>query len=1180
MRTNGDIVSSVRDRGARTSGFTLIELGFGVVILVIGVIVLINHLSASYAQTQSEKDRVFAYSKAQAMLSEIHAYVDRGAVSAAIGLDKLDDGTVSKSTLTITEENGTLVAPDHPISGNIQQHGDWLWWRRISVRPFMGLNNRNVRYVTIRIYKMSKAGIEHQVANLSSVVNSVGSAYPTSQVFDIYLLAVENIPGWWVFMEAIVPFVESAITDLESRNPGLKMRTHWITKASYGRNQVYRPYINDTTDSVQPVTSVYFYPGRMPTGNASSFYYVPDLVKGRMAFDGVERHGYDAVTNPYPYAVADYFNHAMRYPRERAFHGVRVGEVAARKQQIATALGLGVSPPPDLDDMSEEPTLRLFLEDLNTNPDKYRNALVINLHGELMPMPSLRNYSDPAKAPDVLPNVRVVVHPEELRTQRDPSTSIDDVVLRVYAYATDPDAYAGANPMPAQNPIAIQVIGLDLTDPAATSGLIAGAQISKLPGGVPVSGDMRYYPFSAAKTAAQSPATNEMHYTVEFRDPGIGQEKFTLIKLFHTPVRAQEVDDGNGTLRGLNSGVRSRLYNMEYVPACTEVALDFSRNLYTPGVGPKNTARWAVRIPGSVFAQGRFVDTTGNYYNPGADVTLTVRTRIWDPLAPGGDPLQTGSAWPTVIEPDNFSETYTWWADSATDVPITERSQFQGDPRHNPYKDLYNSVGADFANGYSWFHDTLQNDAQNSAADYPGLHAARLRNGWDGRLRQDVPRFFELLRNGLVQSGAVYTTLTGFSYFYMGHGNEIGYDAANGYPNSIPCNPGPWTTSTVGTRNVNNITVYREFVRTTTAGYWWGMPWLGELYPDNMYTPQWVALDPGGKLRGNLDAGASSSSHFMLAQDYGTYWSSNRRAYGTRLYAMQQRTAEKGSTSFFNIDNAPGRFGHVYSGGNGSLLGSGSQIGSNYNFPVPTSAPINRPFTLTGTPTAPPEFNYAPYTTTRGTAQLRATYYDHPSGNIGSGLVQLTATGNTAAAYVVVNGISNSVASGSSFVAKWSLLTMIHSFFETGATSLTHRIEMPPRVEIQSPSEITELKNPTSVPISYHVFWVRWDGQPYTAATPVSFAEDETELEYVLMYSRDNAQSWLYVQDDTPATISQRPASPAYLLPDSVVGPETFTWSTPAASFPEASYVLRVECYRANQMLHYSEHQAKIYISR
>ena len=95
-------------------------------------------------------------------------------------------------------------------------------------------------------------------------------AYPTTQVFDLYLIAVENIPGWWVFMDSIRPFVESTITDLETRNPGLEVRTHWVTKASFGRNQVYRPFTNDAQDSLQSIDQAYHYPGRMPDGSAST----------------------------------------------------------------------------------------------------------------------------------------------------------------------------------------------------------------------------------------------------------------------------------------------------------------------------------------------------------------------------------------------------------------------------------------------------------------------------------------------------------------------------------------------------------------------------------------------------------------------------------------------------------------------------------------------------------------------------------------------------------------------------------------------------------------------------------------------------------------------------------------------------------------------------------------------
>lgn len=1153
----------------------------GLVVLMIGSIVMVNHLTTSYTTSRQQKDRIDAFNKAQAMLTEIQAYVDRGAISAAIELDSLDDGVTNKPTLTITTDpSGNLLLPSHPLSGNYQRGGDWVWGRRISVQPFQGLNNRDVRYVTVRIYKRSLSGVDRLKASLSSVVSSSGSAFPTTQVFDVYLLAVENIPGWWVFMEAVVPFVESAITDLENRNPGLELRTHWITKASFGRNQVYRPFINDTADSQQPVDRVYYYPGRMPSGNASTFYYVPDMIKARMSFDGTEKGGYDANTNPLPYALADFYNHSMRYPREKAYNDARVAAVRARKVAIEQAAAASLPPPAPLYDMSEEPTLRLFYEDLCSNPDRYRNALIINLHGELIPFPSLRNYSDPAKNPESLPQIRVVTHPEELRTKREPSgTGIDDVKLRVYAYNTHPDAYTGAPLMPEQYPIAVQVMGLDLTDSANANGLMTGVTLENLRGGVDVDGEFDYYPFQDSLEKGQSPLQDQMYHEVSFVDPGAGIEKYTLLKLYNTPVVAPYIQGSDGKNRGIKNSKRGRLYDLEYIPSCTEAGLDFSRTLYSTGSRPKNTARWLVTIPGSVFSQQKFIDVTGQSYDPAADVVLTVRTRVWDDTLLA-DPMQSGQLYPTPIQPDNFSETYTWWADSAADVPMTERSQFQGDPRHNPYKDLWKN-DPDFPNGYNWYHDSLNNDGNNGRVDYPGLDTAVLRNRWQGQIRQDAPRFFEILRNGLVNANAVYTTLTGFSYYYMGHGNEIGYDASNGYPNSIPVNVGPWSNSTTsGTMYAQNITGNRCYIRNSGSQYWWGMPWLGELYPDHVYTTQWVGLDGAGKPRGNLTAAGNSASEFYRKRDEDVYGNSAFKAYATRLYQAKQRAQSLGCTSFFNIDNNPGRFAHFPSSGNGSLVGPGVELGNNYNYPIPTSAPINRPWSVATSGNVAEEYSHMPYSVNRFTASVIDQYYDHPTGNIGSGLVELVNANNTDAAYIVVNGISNAVASGSSFIAKYSLLTMVHSFLEGGDPALNHRIKMPPRVEIQSPTEITELNLPTQIQLVYDVFWARWDGQSYTGSTSAGFSETETDLEYVLMYSRDNGQTWLHIVDDSPASPGERPTSAMYLTPDQGTGQESINWVTTPSNFPEGSYVLRVEAYRANQSLHYSQHQVKIYITR
>jgi len=1166
-------------------GFTFAELAFGLLVFVIGAVVLINHLSVNYSATRAQSDRVFAFAKAQAILAEVQAYVDRGDAAAAIDLDALDDGTTNRSALTISKEGGNLVTADHPLSGNSQRDGEWVWWRRITVQPFQSLSNRNVRYVTVRIYKKDNNGVDLQLAEISSVVHSVGSAYPTTQVYDLYLIALENVPGWWVYMEAIKPFFESTLQDLQARNPGLELRTHWITKASYGRNRWYRPYINVAADSNANVPNVYWYPGKMPTGSASANYYVPGAMKANMSYDGVATHGYDADLNPYPYALADWFNHAMRYPQEKALHDQRVAAATARRLAIEDANRNGGTPPPEMDDGSEEPTYRLLLEDMCTNPDKYRRALIVNLHGELLPMPSLRNYSDAAKDPENLPEVRVVTHPEELRTKRT-ATITDDVWLRVYSYVTSPDHYTGSTTMPVDRPIAVKIMNVDLT--ASGGGLIAGAEVRRLVGGVDVGGSSAYLPFANAPQRSAATYPNEMCYTVQFVDPGAGQEKFTLIKLYNSPVRTPylQIPSGTGPFYGIANTTRARLYGLEYIPSCTEAGGDFSRDLSVTGDGPKNTARWRIKLPSSVYTLSRFVTITGGYYNPNADVTLKVQTLIWDDSRTTAENLQFGQVFPqptdaTLFRPDNLSETYTWWADSATDVPMTERYQFQGDPRHNPYRDnLKSTTTPDFQDGYNWFFDSLNNSGQNAAADYPALSSGNLRNLWLGRLRQDLPRFFQLFRTGLVNTGSVYTTLTGFSYYYVGFGNEIGYDSANSYPSSIPVNLRPWG-SPGFTGYADNITGARWLVRSFAnywgANPWWSMPWLGELAPDASYSTRW-------KVDGNLSAG-NGAFNFYQTTEAGCYWSSRNLTYGTSLYTSIQRTSQEGCTSFFNIGSSSSTFHHQFSSSTGTLTGSGPELAANYNFPMPTTTSITRPFMLNTNNSGGTgdEWNIAPYNSSeRGTGTLLKTYYNHTSGATGSGLVQLFNNAGSSSCFVIVNGLAATVESGSSFIAKYALLSMIQSFLEGGSTTLTgaHRIKQLPRVTITSPTEITELLNPATIPIQAQTDWVRWDGLKYTTGTSTAFAESESELQYVVTYSRDGGRTWLQTEDGTLATPGSKPTNALYLHNDLGTGNETFTWTVPAASFSAGSYLIRVEVYRQNQSLHYSQHMAKIFINR
>ncbi|HIE72489.1 MAG TPA: hypothetical protein EYP98_21290, partial [Planctomycetes bacterium] len=97
--------------------------------------------------------------------------------------------------------------------------------------------------------------------------------------------------------------------------------------------------------------------------------------------------------------------------------------------------------------------------------------------------------------------------------------------------------------------------------------------------------------------------------------------------------------------------------------------------------------------------------------------------------------------------------------------------------------------------------------------------------------------------------------------------------------------------------------------------------------------------------------------------------------------------------------------------------------------------------------------------------------------------------------------------SGTTFIAKWAVLSLAHSFFEAGDTANTLRIPQLARVEIQSPTDITELNDPSEIEVLFSTAWTRWDGLPYTQTG--TFTEDESLLEYRILYSRDNGTTWL-----------------------------------------------------------------------
>jgi len=127
---------------------------------------------------------------------------------------------------------------------------------------------------------------------------------------------------------------------------------------------------------------------------------------------------------------------------------------------------------------------------------------------------------------------------------------------------------------------------------------------------------------------------------------------------------------------------------------------------------------------------------------------------------------------------------------------------------------------------------------------------------------------------------------------------------------------------------------------------------------------------------------------------------------------------------------------------------------------------------------------------------------------------------------------------------------------------------------------VTSLDDPTSLDVKWDVNWTRWDGQRYTESAGDDYAQDESSLEYVLMYSPDNGATWLHMLDGSLATPGTKPSNSSYLFEDNGTGSETWVWSVGSGTFTEGSYLIRIDTYRKGEILHYAQHSEKIYIDR
>ena len=1023
-----------------------------------------------------------------------------------------------------------------------------------------------------------------------------------------------------------------------------------------------------------------------------------------MSVDGTDTNGYDAANNPQPYAIADQYNNAMRYYDELALF-------QARKRA----------------NVNEEMTWRLLMDDMYMNPQNYVNALIINLHGELMPFAPTRNYSDAAKSPGQtfapdLRSMRAVVHSEQLRY-----TNADAVTLRVYTYLADPTVVTPAPVGIMPVPLTIRINGLNGWVPANAVGcsLTATCNIQVIHGGVDndSAGGVDVYDGAPVPAAAYPVAgqANQMAWTSSV-DPVTND---TVLKLYGSPLTTP-IEPATG--RGL--AAQDRLYGLEYIPSpvedLTTAAVQFSTDLSSTAMRPKNTARWIIKIPLAAFPVA--AANTGE--------VLSIETRI-------GDQETSGYLYPAAVDPENKSRTFVWRGDdtyifgnaaTSPKLPVSERFQVLGDPRHCPYADLkrphianafppaaivgppavpqggyesalgmgYNRYFDNFEdgtrnrgawpewtgtlaetfnivsagtinnrfsikiNGGASISVTLANGGARTAAGIAGelnadgtfsasaiaesvgghlriiaktvgtiqfdkstssraecartlgfddaIHSDEAWTGWfytvagqqygikndgaaglgtagwnsgSGTLEIDVHRMFQMLRSALTRSNAIWTTMTGFSYYYIGIGNEIGYDSANGFASSIPVSTKPFTGAS-GSRYEDSILGTVKVIRENNGGTsWWALPWIGELYPDAVYAT-WLAS-------GNIPTGVGANQFIRTDRiNFPTFP-------GTKLTDGKRRTAAPGCTTLFWTGTPASTFHHEsHNGDQATITAAGTDIADHFALPVPITIDNARPFDINFSAAGSNPENFlqpGDYPTVYLTKVLN-TYYTHSGAPVqASALVSLTDPVTNNPAFIAVNGLSPTGVSGTTFIAKWSFLTLIQSYLNGGlytdatAQPTAKHIRQVPRVLITDPNENTDLKQKSSITIGWSTTWKRWDGQNYTIDPLYATWFETLTMKYAVLYSPSNGYpdpknanptGWFYVSDNTVATPGVKP-NVAHEVSQVIAGATTtnsVTWNTPSATFPQGSYLIRIEGYRDTWPLHYSFHQYRAFFQR
>jgi type II secretory pathway pseudopilin PulG len=726
---------------SQESGLSLIELIVAVAIMGVLVIGAITYHTAAYKSTTLNQDRAFCIQKSIQLINELRERTAGTDTAASLApYDQVIEdanGNILNSfyspVLSLQLEQNLAIAPNapaDPLSGNINTGNGWKFQRQIDVRRFdysQPVSSEEPMMVTVRCFysnpsNPSQGGLP--LAETTSVMRKMGNSLPTSQTFDLYVLAVDTVPGWWVSLGNLRPIINTAVNQLQASNPGLNYRMHYITRSAFGRDKSYTPFLNTPasydsvfnypavlTNPYSPIEPAYYYPGLLETTPGSpefEYYRAAFLNQGKINpgrvvniagvgnvgipnsnvtgytggnvplanVAGIVRAGllYDPQDPPNTlganldddhylvvrYALADYFNHAVRYPEELTEYCMRkYGNLPQRnpnKNNIWDCLPADTSSAAPFTlptgmtyadfvqrytEPTMEPSLRLLLEQLYQDPASYQNILILNAHGEMLPVPPMRNYSDPAKNPNPggtntdptvsgFPGVRVVTHPEQLEYQNG-----SDVVLRVYSYVT-PETMASTlvgcnNALPQYGPTAIldsdcdpttantankdnevpivvRISGVNFSGYNITSGTgVTGTgniEVRRIRGN-PGAG---YSGWGSAPTSEAAEGAGSMWYEA-FHCCPLNSGPDLIVLLYNSPLRHDLAASPGASppyttaVGSANTGLPStrRLYGMEYIPAFTGDPANLAANpnydlSSVSSSNYKNTARWTITL--------------------------------------------------------------------------------------------------------------------------------------------------------------------------------------------------------------------------------------------------------------------------------------------------------------------------------------------------------------------------------------------------------------------------------------------------------------------------------------------------------------------------------------------------------------------------------------------------------